>query len=96
MTAKVTAMTCLSSRDRRAATTESVPSPQRRDGKFRNVAPRERPGFGKTFGIAWRVLTQKPKTTVPRAPIPVQRLDAATMTLRNAANDVEQTTCTPK
>ena len=54
-------------------------SPQRRDGKFRNVAPRERPGFGKTFGIAWRVLTQKPKTTVPRAPIPVQQLDAATL-----------------
>ena len=72
-------MTCLSSRQRQVPTTESIPSPQRRDGKFRNVAPRERPGFGKTFGIAWRVLTQKPKTTVPRAPIPVQQLDAATL-----------------
>ena len=72
-------MTCLSSRQRQVASTESIPSPQRRDGKFRNVAPRERPGFGKTFGIAWRVLTQKPKTTVPRAPIPVRPLDAATL-----------------
>ena len=72
-------MTCLSSRQRQVPTTESIPSPQRRDGKFRNAAPRERPGFGKTFGIAWRVLTQKPKTTVPRAPIPVQKLDAATL-----------------
>ena len=79
MTAKVTAMTCLSSRDRQVPTTEAIPSPQRRDGKFRNVAPRERPGFGKTFSIAWRVLTQKPRTTVPRAPIPVQPLDAATL-----------------
>ena len=72
-------MTCLSSRDRQLPTSGSVPSPQRRGGKFRNVAPRERPGFKKTFAIAWRVLTQKPKTTVPRAPIPVQPLDAATL-----------------
>ena len=72
-------MTCLSSRARQAAATETTPSPQRRDGKFRNVAPRQAPGFRKTLGIAWRVLTQKPKTTVPRAPIPVQPLDAATL-----------------
>ncbi len=73
------AMTCLSSRDRKASATDTVASPQRRDGKFRNAAPRERPGFGKTLGIAWRVLTRKPRTTVPRAPIPVQKLDAATL-----------------
>ncbi len=73
-------MTCLSSRARQAAAaTETTPSPQRRDGKFRNVAPRQAPGFRKTLGIAWRVLTQKPATTVPRAPIPVQPLDAATL-----------------
>jgi len=72
-------MTCLSARARQASSTEAIPSPQRRDGKFRNVAPRERPGFRKTLGIAWRVLTQKPATTVPRAPIPVQALDAATL-----------------
>ncbi len=54
-------------------------SPQQRDGKFRNVVPREAPGLKKTLAIAWRVLTQKPDTTVPRAPIPVQRLSAAAL-----------------
>ena len=72
-------MTCLSSRDRRLSATGAIDSPQRRDGKFRNVAPRERPGLGKSLGIAWRVLTRKPATTVPRAPIPVRPLDAATL-----------------
>ena len=72
-------MTCLSSRARQAAATETTPSPQRRDGKFHNVAPRQAPGLRKTLGIAWRVLTGKPDTTVPRAPIPVQALDAATL-----------------
>ena len=72
-------MTSLCPRARSNATTEAVESPQRRDGRFRNVAPRSRPGLRKTFGIAWRVLTQKPDTTVPRAPIPVQPLDAATL-----------------
>jgi L-ascorbate metabolism protein UlaG (beta-lactamase superfamily) len=70
-------MTCLSSRARQAAAIDTTPSPQRRGGKFHNVAPRRAPGFRKTLGIAWRVLTQKPDTTVPRAPIPVQALDAA-------------------
>ena len=54
-------------------------SPQQRDGKFRNVVPREAPGLKKTLAIAWRVLTQKPDTTVPRAPIPVRRLSAAAL-----------------
>ena len=73
-------MTSLCARARQtAAATESDLSPQRRDGKFHNVAPRHAPGFRKTLGIAWRVLTQKPDTTVPRAPIPVQALDAATL-----------------
>ena len=72
-------MTCLSSRARTPATTDTVASPQRRDGKFHNVVPRERPGFFRTLGIAWYALTRKPHTTVPRAPIPVQRLDAATL-----------------
>jgi hypothetical protein len=49
---------------------------QQRDGKFRNVVPREAPGFAKTLAITWRVLTQKPDTTVPSAPIPVQQLSA--------------------
>jgi len=72
-------MTSLCPRARSGATTESIESPQRRDGKFRNVAPRSRPGLRKTFAIAWRVLTQKPDTTVPRAPIPVRPLDAAAL-----------------
>jgi len=70
-------MTCLSSRARTTSLSESATSPQWRDGKFRNAAPRRSPGFRKTLGIAWRVLTQKPASTVPRAPIPVQPLDAA-------------------
>lgn len=51
-------------------------SPHQRDGKFRNVAPRESPGFWKTLDITWRFLTQKPATTVPRETIPVQYLSA--------------------
>ena len=68
-------MPCLTSRASAAPKSDVASSPQYRDGKFRNVAPREQPGFRKTLGIAWRVLTQKPATTVPRAPIPVQSLD---------------------
>ena len=51
-------------------------SPQQHDGKFRNVVPRQAPGFMKTMAIGWRFLTEKPDTTVPRAPIPVQPLSA--------------------
>ena len=75
-------MTCLASRARRTPSPDStaaIDSPQHRDGKFRNVAPRRAPGLRKTLGIAWRVLTRKPDTTVPRAPIPVRPLDAATL-----------------
>jgi len=72
-------MTCLSSRTRQTPSPDAIESPQHRDGKFHNVVPRRSPGFRKTLGIAWRVLTQKPDTTVPRAPIPVRPLDAATL-----------------
>ncbi|HEY9025239.1 MAG TPA: MBL fold metallo-hydrolase [Burkholderiaceae bacterium] len=72
-------MTCLSSRTRQTPSPDAIESPQHRDGKFHNVVPRRAPGFRKTLGIAWRVLTQKPDTTVPRAPIPVRPLDAATL-----------------
>ena len=71
-------MPCLSSRAA-APATDAVESPQRRDGKFHNVVPRQSPGFRKTVALAWNVLTNKPSTTVPRAPIPVQALDAATL-----------------
>jgi L-ascorbate metabolism protein UlaG (beta-lactamase superfamily) len=70
-------MPCLRARAPRIPSSDAVESPQRRGGKFRNVAPRQAPGFRKTLGIAWRVLTQKPETTVPRAAIPVHALDAA-------------------
>ncbi|MES2353016.1 MAG: MBL fold metallo-hydrolase [Pseudomonadota bacterium] len=56
-----------------------VESPQHRDGKFHNLVPRGAPGLAKTLAIAWRFLTQKPKTTVPSAPIPVQHLSAAAL-----------------
>jgi len=64
---------------RRPTPADHTASPQHRDGKFRNVVPRQSPGFLKTLGIAWRVLTSKPDTTVPRAPIPVQALSAAAL-----------------
>lgn len=47
--------------------------------KYRNTVPREPIGFAKTAAISWRFFTQKPDTTVPRAPIPVQRLTAAAL-----------------
>ena len=72
-------MTSLTSRQRPPLAQAPTQAPRREDGRFRNVAPRGRPGLLKALGIAWRVLTQKPSTTVPRAPVPVQRLDAATL-----------------
>jgi L-ascorbate metabolism protein UlaG (beta-lactamase superfamily) len=54
-------------------------SPQQREGKFQNVVPRKPIGFFKTLAIAWRAMTEKPDTTVPRVPIPVQRLTAAAL-----------------
>lgn len=52
-------------------------SPQQRDGKFSNVVPRDGFGFKKSVVLTWRLLTEKPDTTVPSAPIPVQTLTAA-------------------
>ncbi|MES3023946.1 MAG: MBL fold metallo-hydrolase [Pseudomonadota bacterium] len=52
-------------------------SPQHQDGKFRNVVPRAPTGFMKMLAISWRIFTEKPDTTVPRAPVPVQALSAA-------------------
>lgn len=49
-------------------------SPQFVDGKFRNTRPIEQGGFLKTMGIAWKFMTDKPDTTVPRGVIPVQAL----------------------
>lgn len=57
--------------------TDTSASPHRHGGKFRNAVPRRAPGLRQTLSIAWRMLTQKPDTTVPRSPIPVQPLTAA-------------------
>ncbi|CAN7146547.1 MBL fold metallo-hydrolase [Acidovorax sp. LjRoot194] len=43
-------------------------SPQQVDGKFRNAAPRQAPGFAKTMGIMWRFMTDKPADAVPAKP----------------------------
>jgi L-ascorbate metabolism protein UlaG (beta-lactamase superfamily) len=72
-------MTCSSLFARRGAAGSHASPPQRDGGKFRNVVPRRAAGFRKTFGIAWRLLTQKPDTTVPRAPIPVAPLSAGAL-----------------
>lgn len=52
-------------------------SPQAAEGRFRNPAPKPADGLGKTLGIVWNVLLNKPKTSVPSAPIPVERLTRA-------------------
>jgi L-ascorbate metabolism protein UlaG (beta-lactamase superfamily) len=62
-----------------SASATYVESPQQHDGKFRNVVPRKPIGFFKTLALAWRVLTEKPDTTIPHAAIPVQRLTAAAL-----------------
>ena len=52
-------------------------SPQHRDGKFRNAAARNRPSLGKSLGLIWKVLFDKPALTTPAHAIPVQTLSRA-------------------
>ncbi|MET1161498.1 MAG: hydrolase, partial [Pseudoxanthomonas sp.] len=52
-------------------------SPQVQEGKFRNVVPTPPMGFLKTVRLAWNVLTNKPRDTVPDRAIPVQALTRA-------------------
>jgi len=75
----ITAMASLSLHACSSLPAAHAQSPQQRDGKFHNVVPREAPGFARTLAIGWRFMTGKPDTTVPRTPIPVQRLTAATL-----------------
>jgi L-ascorbate metabolism protein UlaG (beta-lactamase superfamily) len=79
VTGVISAMACVSLSAFGGTPVAHAPSPQQPDGKFHNVVPREAPGFAKTLAIAWRFLTGKPDTTVPRAPIPVQPLSAAVL-----------------
>ena len=51
----------------------------RQDGKFRNVVPRQAPGFLQTLAIAWKFMTGKPADTVPKASLPIRRLTAAAL-----------------
>ena len=62
---------------------ESFDSSTQHDGeRFRNVKPRPVEGIGKTLGIVWNILLNKPDGTVPASPLPVdaltrEQLDAA-------------------
>ena len=52
-------------------------SPQQVDGKFRNAALRQAPGFAKTLRILWRFMTEKPADAVPARPLQVLPLAQA-------------------
>lgn len=52
-------------------------SPQYTEGKFRNAAPRQAPGLGKTLAIMWRFMTEKPADAVPAEPPQVLPLTQA-------------------
>ncbi|KVC21415.1 hydrolase [Burkholderia diffusa] len=66
----------------RRGRTLSGESPQHNGVRFSNVAPRPAEGFGKTFSIAWNMLINKPRDTVPTGALPIdsltrEQLDAA-------------------
>jgi L-ascorbate metabolism protein UlaG (beta-lactamase superfamily) len=52
-------------------------SPQIQNGRFRNPARMQRSSPGKTLRILWRALFDKPASTVPAMPIPVQAMTRA-------------------
>jgi L-ascorbate metabolism protein UlaG (beta-lactamase superfamily) len=54
-------------------------SPQAADGRFRNPVPKPAEGVVKTLGLIWNVLLNKPATTVPKAPLPVEPLTRAAL-----------------
>ncbi|RQR70669.1 hydrolase [Burkholderia sp. Bp9012] len=56
----------------RRGRTLSGESPQHNGERFSNVAPAE--GFGKTLGIAWNMLVNKPRNTVPTGALPIDSL----------------------
>ncbi|NHL70453.1 hydrolase [Burkholderia ambifaria] len=66
----------------RRGRTLSGESLQHNGERFSNVTPRPVEGFGKTLGIAWNMLVNKPRNTVPTGALPVdsltrEQLDAA-------------------
>ncbi|NML30148.1 MBL fold metallo-hydrolase [Paraburkholderia antibiotica] len=52
-------------------------SPQHDGERFRNVKPRPAEGLRKTLGIAWTVLFNKPRGTLPGGTLPVDTLTRA-------------------
>ncbi|MCW3503479.1 MBL fold metallo-hydrolase [Burkholderia cenocepacia] len=61
----------------RRGRTLSGSSPQHDGERFANVAPRPAEGLGKTLGIAWNMLVNKPRHTVPAGTLPVDSLTRA-------------------
>ena len=61
----------------RRGRTLSGGSPQHNGERFSNVAPRPVEGLGKTLGIAWNMLFNKPRNTVPAGALPVDSLTRA-------------------
>ncbi|MET3824012.1 L-ascorbate metabolism protein UlaG (beta-lactamase superfamily) [Burkholderia ambifaria] len=66
----------------RRGRTLSDESPQHNGERFSNVTPRPVEGLGKTLGIAWNMLVNKPRNTVPTGALPIdsltrEQLDAA-------------------
>lgn len=61
----------------RRGRTLSGSSPQHDGERFANVAPRPAEGLGKTLGIAWNMLVNKPRHTVPAGTLPLDSLTRA-------------------
>ncbi|RQZ11078.1 hydrolase [Burkholderia sp. Bp9031] len=66
----------------RRGRTLSGESPQHNGERFSNVAPRPAEGFAKMLGIAWNMLVNKPRNTMPTGALPIdsltrEQLDAA-------------------
>lgn len=59
------------------AKTDYSASPQHRAGRFRNKVPTPPVGAGKMLKLIWNFLVNKPRTTVPAAPIEVAPLTRA-------------------
>jgi L-ascorbate metabolism protein UlaG (beta-lactamase superfamily) len=58
----------------------STPEASRQaQGQYQNFTPVQRLGFGKTMGILWNALFNKPQNTRPSAPVPVQALTQAAL-----------------
>ena len=64
--------------------TDGLKPAERHEGRFQNEGARPAASLGKTLGIFWKMLFQKPSYTRPHAPIPVSLLT------REARNNPEK------